>query len=136
MRTEDRAVNPMKALLALLVNGMFGIFVGLGLLLVCAVLVWCEWVGESMLTVFPYVCAFFGSLVSAFSSGKMLGRGFLIGLLQTIIQFTLMYLLGLLVFVRLVPSHLSLYPFLSCLIGGTAGGMLSAARIRKYKRIR
>lgn len=136
MQAEERATNLKKAPLVLLLNAIFGSMVGMALLFVFAILVWNEWLGEGMLKLLPFAAAFLASLICGFLSGKALGKGLLTGMLQGLFLFALLYLLGLLIFIRIAPQEINPALFLSCLSGSIIGGVLSAGRRKSPVRYR
>lgn len=132
MHSEQNGTPLAKIPLVLLVNTLIGFFFGLCLMLVLSAFVWREWFPETLTGVLPLVSALFACTLGGWFSGKALGRGLLLGFVQGLLHYLLSYLMGLLVFLRLTPSGWDFKLLLCCLLGGILGGILSAARIKKY----
>lgn len=132
MHAEQSGNSPAKIPLVLLVNALIGFFFGLCLMPVFSVLVWSEFFSEGLTDVLPIVSATLACILSAWFSGKTLGRGLLFGIVQGFLHYLISYLMGLLSFLRLVPSGWNFKLLLFCLLGGILGGILSAARIKKF----
>ena len=130
-QSDDNAHNVQKMPLVLIVYTILGTLIGLILLFVCSVLVARELLPERMVSAIPGICAFLGALCSGFFSARVLGRALLTGLVQGLVSFAVLYVMGLLVFMRIVPEAVNPIVFLACMAGGVLGGIFSAGRRRR-----
>lgn len=134
MRKKEETGNSMaKMPLSFLIYGMIGILIGIVLLFLFSLLVAKEILPESMMKILPAVAALIGAFISGLSAARAMGKALLTGLIQAVVNFALLYLTGLLVFMRIKPETVNLYVFLACLAGAVLGGLFAAGK-KKGKR--
>ena len=128
MRAEENSKNLKQMLLVLGIDAVVGILIGMVFLVLSSILVSNGTLSETFIGILPILSVFLGTLISGFISGKALGKGLLVGVLQSLVTALLLYMLGVAVFVRVIPQGFDFSVLLACLVGGISGGVLSALR--------
>ncbi len=128
MRAEETKWDFKKIFIVLSVNAVIGVFIGMSVLLAVTLMIWNGGLSETFVGICPAIAVFLGAMSAGFVSGKTQGKGLLIGVMQGIVLAVALYMLGVAVFVRVMPQELGVSIVLSCLVGSSFGGVLSAVR--------
>ena len=79
---------------------------------------------------------FIASLLTGFILSKSQGKALLTSSVQGVCNFVLCYLMGLLIFMRIIPGNINWYYFIACMAGAVIGGVLSAVFTPQRRRIK
>ena len=126
-KREEAVKTKISAPLALLLYCAIGLILSVVLSFIAAILISGEKLPASSVDAVSSICVFAGVVTASTFSAKKFGRVILSALLQGLIFFTALYLLGAIFFGRFVPTEISLSLFLACLIGSVFGGILAAS---------
>ncbi len=116
------------------IYGIIGVLIGIVLLLPVSFLSANELLPDGVVSSFPAVAVFIGAVVSGYFSARSMGKALLTGLIQSIVNFLILYLLGVLVFMRIKPTGLYLYVFLACVLGAVIGGLITVINVKGHRR--
>jgi len=135
MQKKDDSVQIFtKIPFLFLIYGIIGVLVGIVVLLIGAFLAGNEVLSESVIQNVPVAAVFIGTVISAYISSKSMGKALVTGGIQAIVNFTILYLLGGVVFIRIKPVGFYLYVFLACVAGAVVGSMLTTISGKKHRR--
>ena len=133
-KPEDNMRRVRSVPIVFLVCALATTLISVGIMLVFALLIAKEILPENSIGIMTAVSVFVASFISARLSSKSLGRALLTSLVQAICNLAIFYLMGMLVFMRIVPSNINLYCFLACVVGAVLGGLFTATvRPRRHK---
>lgn len=105
---------------------MIGIIICLIFSLVFSVLMLTEKLSESSIGIISCVSVFAGTCAASVLSARKFGKTLITSLAQGLVYFIVLYLLGAILFSRLVPAEMSPMIPLSCFSGALFGAVLTA----------
>ena len=118
--------------LIFILHSLLGLAAMLISLLVFASLVSTELISANSMTVVACFSAFLSSLVASVLSAVKFGKKLITALLQGLFYFLFIYLIGGIIFMRLIPSVVTPWILISCFSGSLLGAIiLTFFRIRK-----
>ncbi len=131
---EEAPKKLSKISILFLIYGIIGVLIGIMLLLPISILSANELVPEGIISSFPAVAVFIGAIISGYFASKAMGKPLITGLIQSIVNFLILYLLGVLVFMRVKPNGYYLYVFLACVIGAVVGALITVINVKGHRR--
>ena len=131
---EDAPNKLSKIPILFLIYGIIGVLIGIILLLPIAFLSARELIPEGIISSFPPIAVFIGAIISGYFASKAMGKPLITGLIQSIVNVFILYLLGVLVFMRIKPNGFYLYVFLACVIGAVAGSLITVINVKGHRR--
>lgn len=117
-----------------LLYGIIGVLIGAASLLPVSFLSARELMPDGVISSFPAVAVFIGAVVSGYFSARSMGKILITGLMQSLVNFSILYLLGVLVFMRIKPTGFYLYVFLACVLGSVIGALITLIRVKGHRR--
>lgn len=120
-------------LLIFILHSVFGIGTLLISLLVFALLVSSELISANSMTLLAYCSVFLSSLVASVLSAVKFGKKLITALLQGLFYFLFIYLIGAVVFGRILPDVVTPWVPVSCFSGSLLGAVLSTF-FKSHKR--
>lgn len=135
MQRREEVPNAISKIpILFLIYGIIGVLVGIFLILFVSFLSARELVSESTLSLIAPVAAFVGAAISGCLAARSMGKALLTGLIQSIVNFLILYLLGALVFMRIKPTGFYLYVFLACVLGAIIGSLVTVIKVKGHRR--
>ena len=118
--------------LVFVLHSLFGIGTLLILLFLSAALISSELISANSMTLLAYLSVFFSSLTASIFSAVKFGKKLITALLQGLLFFLAIYLIGIIVFGRFLPDNVTPWIPVSCFLGSLLGAVLSTFfRLRK-----
>lgn len=135
MQKREETPNKFSKIpILFLIYGIIGVLIGVVLLLPVSFLSANELLPDGVVSSFPAIAVFIGAVVSGFLSARAMGKALLTGLIQATVNFLILYLLGVLVFMRIKPTGFYLYVFLACVLGAVIGGLITVINVKGHRR--
>ena len=138
MKNDEKNQFPIsKVLVAVLVYGVLSTLLLVLFNWVLSILISKEVLYEGFVSFSSAISVFLASLISGLFSSKAMGKALIVSVFQGLINFLLYYIMGMLIFMRIIPQDSDVYHFIACMVGAMTGGILSAAlspRRRKIKK--
>ncbi len=125
-KREKNAKASSPAPIVFLLYCAIGLILSTILSFISALLISAEKLPADSITAVSVICIVAGVFAASLMSAKMFGRVMISALLEGLIFFALLYILGAIFFARFMPTEVPLYTFLSCLIGSVSGGIIAA----------
>lgn len=127
MRKNDESLKTKKiAPFAFLLHCMIGIILCLALAFVFSLLVSGEKFPASSIGILSCISAFVGACTASVLSAKKFGKSLITSLAQGILYFVVLYVIGAVVFTRMVPGEITPAIPLSCFLGAFFGAIIAA----------
>ncbi len=127
MRKNDESLKTKKiAPLAFLLHCMIGIIVCLVLSFVFSLLISGEKLPASSIGILSCISAFIGACTASVLSAKKFGKNLITSLSQGILYFVTLYVVGAVLFTRMVPGEMTPAIPLSCFLGAFLGAIIAA----------
>ena len=119
-----------------LIYGVLSTLLVLLFMLLFSILITKETLPAETLSYVGIIGVFLASLLPCFFLVRMQGKALLTSLIQGVFNFVLYYIMGLVIFMRIVPGNINWYYFIACMVGAVAGGVLSAVFTPQRRRIK
>lgn len=133
-KRDDTAKKTSVFSAKLLIYSILGLSVSILLSLIGAVLVNAEKLSPSLIPILAYIFIFLGVFIAGFLSARKFGKALIYSLVQCAVCFLIVYILGAVLFGRIVPNDNIWQVFVSCLGGSLLGGVVSTFSVPKKKR--
>lgn len=135
MNSKDQAGGSFsKVALIFIMSAIVGTVAGIALLTLASVFGAKEILSEKVIEGCPVISVVIASLISGYIAASELGKALLTGLIQAIVNFIILYVLGCIVFMRITPDGNYLYVFLACIVGALIGALITAIGKKKYRK--
>lgn len=127
MRKKDESAKTRKASpFVFMLHCMIGILICLTFSFIFSFLISGEKIPPTSIGAISCLSASFGACVASVLSAKKFGRIIITALIQGIVYFIVLYLLGAVLFSRMAPDKISPMIPLSCFAGALSGAIFAA----------
>ena len=133
---EKKQFSLCKATSIVFICGMLSTLLVILLIWLFSVLISKEIIDEVLVDAVGIISVFAASLISAVISSKSVGKALLVSAFQGLVNFFMYYVMGMLVFMRVIPENIDAYQFIACMVGAILGGILSAALLPRRRKIK
>ncbi len=130
---EETKGNLGTDFLALLLHSLIGIVIALLLSFMCSAFVLTGKLSASLIPLFSCIFVLVGSFFASFISSRKFGKPILMAFVQCFQFLLILYLIGSILYGRLLPSASPLQIILFCLIGALVGAVASALGKRRKR---
>ena len=136
MKNDEKKHNILGVFIGNVICAVMSTLLVLLFMLLFSILISKEILSADMLEFLGIFGIFIASLLTGFVLSRSRGRALLTSIVQGVCNFFLYYLMGLLVFMRIIPGNINWYYFIACMAGAVIGGVLSAVFTPQRRRIK